>query len=506
MAVHTEPDDEAALDSRRRGIRSLRLHTAKGVMINGAFDVGLLGVSALRGLIVAGFLTRAQYGVWGVLGLTMFTALALKNQFGAGDKYVQQSETDQELAFRTAFTVEAIFAAATIPVAAVITLIYAFVSGHWVIVAPGLLMLLMIPAIVLEFPITVFYRSMDYRRQRRLLSADPLVGAVATIALAIAGAGYWSFVIGLLAGTWTGAFVAIRACPYRLAFHYERGMLRDYLRFSTPMLIAGLSGIVMFQVLYLVGADALGLIGLGTFTLVGNFVQFTDQADATVTQTLYPAICAVQEKTELLAEIFVKSNRLSLMWAVHFGVGLTLFASDLCHFAIGARWLPAVPLFEIMGLVTAFNHVGYNWSAFVRARGDTRPIAWLSVIFVAAFLAAAVPLMYTVGVTGIGWAFASTAVISLVMRAVLLNRMFRGFWLTTQLFRAFQPTAVAAVPILALRLVFGGEHGLLEAIGVFLLYALLTIAATLLLERNLLREALGYIVARSTPRSASASA
>ena len=499
MAPQTQSVDEVAGDPRRRGIRNLRLHSAKGVMINGAFDLGLLSVSALRGLIVAAFLTRAQYGIWGVLGLTMFTALALKSQFGAGDKYVQQSDADQERAFQAAFTVEAIFAAATAPVSAAIVLIYALISHQSVIIVPGMLLLLMLPGVVLEFPITVFYRSMDYRRQRRLLAVDPLIAAVMTIGLAVAGAGYWSFVAGLLAGTWAGAFVAVRACPYRLAFRYERGMLSEYLRFSTPMLIAGLAGVVMFQVLYLVGANALGLAALGTFTVVGNFVQFTDQADATVTQTLYPAICAVQEKTELLAEIFVKSNRLSLMWAVPFGVGVALFPADLCHFVLGTRWLPAVPLFEIMGLATAVNHVGYNWTAFVRARGQTRPIAWQAVVTVGAFLAAAVPLMYTVGLTGIGWAYAGGIAVSLLMRTFFLNRLFLDVRLTRQLVRAFGPTAVATVPVLAIRAGWGREHDLIAAIAMFTLYVLLTVLATLGLERKLLGEAWGYIANRARP-------
>jgi O-antigen/teichoic acid export membrane protein len=242
-----------------------------------------------------------------------------------------------------------------------------------------------------------------------------------------------------------------------------------------------------------------GVVGLGVFTVVGNFVQFTDQADATITQTLYPAICAVQEKTELLAEIFIKSNRLSLIWAVPFGVGVAVFPADLCHFVIGDRWLTAVPLFEIMGVATAVNHVGYNWTAFVRARGDTRPIAWQAVVSVIAFLAAAVPLMYGLGVTGIGWAFASGIAVSMIMRMVLLHRMFRDVRLTRQLIRAFVPTVLATLPILAIRATWGSETDLPAAIGMFSLYVVLTVAATIAVERRLVREAWGYIAARARP-------
>lgn len=493
------PDAVQAGAARRRGIASLRLHTARGVLINGAFDLGLVGVSALRGLIVAAFLTRSEYGVWGLLGLSMWTALALKNQFGAGDKYVQQSEIDQELAFHRAFTVEAIFAAVVAPAAAAIVVLYALVSGHSVVLVPGLLLLLMLPAIVLQFPLSAFYRKMDYRSQRRLQAIDPLLGALVTVALAIAGAGYWSFVLGALVGAWAGAAVALRASPYRLALRYEVGTLRSYVRFSAPLLIAALAGIAMFQVIYMVGSDALGLAGLGAFTLVGNFVQFTDQADSIVTNTLYPAVCAVQDRLSLLAEIFVKSNRLSLMWAVPFGVGLALFAHDLFRLVIGSKWLAAAPLLEVMGLVTAVHHVGYNWSAFFRARGETRPIAVLAVVPVAVFIAAGVPLMYGVGLVGLGYAFALSELVALVMRAILLGRLFEGFRPLSHLLRAFQPTLVAAVPVLALRTALGAEQTLLGALALFGLYVLLTIVATVGFERRLLEEAWGYLAARRVP-------
>ena len=116
-------------------------------------------------------------------------------------------------------------------------------------------------------------------------------------------------------------------------------------------------------------------------------------------------MCAVKDRVPLLSEIFVKSNRLSLIWAVPFGVGLALFASDLVHFVLGAKWVPAIVILQIMGIVTAVHHVGYNWAAFVKARGTTWPIAISAVLVTAVTLAAAIPLMYSHGLLGLGIAF-----------------------------------------------------------------------------------------------------
>lgn len=486
----------APRENRLQGIRDPRRHLARGTLTNGAFDVGLLALSAVRGLAMAAFVTRADYGLWGLIGLTMWTALGLKTQFGAGEKYIQQSEDDQELAFKRAFTMEVLFAAAAACIAAIVVVVVEHVTGNGRVLLPSLLLLLLLPSAALQFPIAVFYRRMHFRRQRSLSVVDPVVAAVVAIGLAAAGAGYWSFVVGALCGSWSQALVAVRVSPYRLGWSYDRATLRQYVGFSGPLLIMGVSVLALFYVIYLVGSQAVGLAGIGAFTLVGNLVQFTDQADSIITGTLYPAVCAVQDRTKLLSEIFVKSNRLSLMWAVPFGVGMALFAPDLVRFMFGSRWRPAIPVLEIMGLVTAVHHVGYNWGAFVKARGKTWPIAVSAVITTSLTIAAGIPLMYSHGVVGLAWAFVVGEAAGFTIRGIWLTKFFAGTRIITQLLRGFAPVAVAAGLVLLGRRTLGSEHSAPAAIGVFVVYIAVSAGSTWLLERPLLREALGYLAQR----------
>lgn len=469
------------------------------MLINGGFQIGLLAVSAIRGFVVAGFLTRSDYGIWGFIGLTMWTAMGLKMQFGAGEKYVQQSDEDEEHAFQRAFTMELLFAGAAAPLAIGALLAVVAITGQQQILAPSLILLLLLPAAVLQFPLTIFYRKLDFRRQRTLQALDPIVGTSVMIGLAAAGAGYWSFVIGTLAGGWALALVVWRASPYRPALRYERGTLRQYLAFSWPLLVNAFAALVLFYGIYLVGNAEIGIAGIGAFTLAGNIVQFTDQADNVITSTLYPAVCAVKDRVSLLSEVFVKSNRLSLMWAVPFGVGIALFASDLVRLVLGPRWLAAVPVLEIMGLVTAMNHVGYNWSAFVKARGTTWPIAVSAVLATAVVVGSGIPLMHSDGVTGLALAFAVGEVVAFGIRGIWMARFFTGVRILSHLMRAFAPTMLACLPVIFLRVVVGEEQTLPSAVAVFALYTACTVGATAALERPLLREAVGYMLHRSTP-------
>jgi PST family polysaccharide transporter len=490
----------SAYEGRFGTSADLRGLAADGAIVTGVFHLGVAALTLLRGFAVAALVTPTDYGVWGLLGLAVWTALAIRS-LGVNEKYVQQSEGDQILAFQRAFTIELIFAGVAAALLLGIVPAMATVTGRSELLAPGLVLVALLPAGALQFPIWAFHRRMDFRTQRKLQALEPLAATVVTVVLATLGAGYWSFVGGVIAGAWAAAAGALRHSPYPLALRYDRAALRTYLAYSWPLVITGVGVLVVFQVVYLVGSDALGIAALGAFTLAGNIIAFSDRADAIVTEALFPALCAVRDRTAVLFEAFVKSNRLALMWAAPFGVALSLFAGDLVDFVVGERWAPAVGLLQIMGVVTAVRHVGFNWHAFYRARGDTRPIAASAVIGLIVFVGAAVPLMYAHGLVGLAWAFAVAEAAALAIRSFYLRRLFPGFRMTGHFLRALAPTAAVAALILAVRTLESGERTAVEAAAELGGYVLLVTVASVASERALLREALA-LVRRRRPASA----
>lgn len=427
-----------------------------------------------------------------MLLIALGTLLLLK-QVGIGDRYVQQEEDDQELAFQRAFTAElvadAVFGALVVAAVPLVCVVY----GEWKLLAPGLVLCLLIPAGVLQAPVWVHYRRMAFARQRMLQAVDPIVAFGLTVGLAAAGAGYWSLVVGAVAGAWAGAAVAVLASPYPLRLRMERSNLRAYAGFSWPLLVAGASTMVIAQATMLVGEAKLGLAGAGAIALAASIALYAERVDSIVTQTLYPAICAVRERTELLFETFAKSNRLALMWGMPFGVGVALFAEDLMRFGIGDRWRPALGLVQAFGLIAAVNHIGFNWSAFYMARGQTRPLAVVSVAGMVVFLAVAIPLLATHGLDGLALGMGITCAAALVGRAFYLVRLFPGFPVARHALRAVAPTVPAAGVVLLARAVEGPGRGAAAAVAEVTLYLVVTAVATVALERPLLLEAIGYL-------------
>src|SRR5437868_12747425 len=144
MAVTERPEIDT-------GGRTLRAHAARGTLINSGFQIGLAGLGMLRRVVIAAFLTREEFGIWGIIVTTLITLSWLK-QLGIADKYVQQDEPDQELAYQKAFTLEFLISIAFFVLIVIVMPVYAVAYGHTEIILPGVLVAASVPISAFETP------------------------------------------------------------------------------------------------------------------------------------------------------------------------------------------------------------------------------------------------------------------------------------------------------------------------------------------------------------------
>lgn len=479
-------------DRLRERTGGLRAHTASGMAFNAIFAIGLQGLSFLRGFLVAMLLAPEDYGVWAVIVIA-YVGMSRLFQAGIVDKYIQQDDPDEELAFQKAFTLEALLTGGMAVLLALATPLLALAYRAPEMIAPGLVSLLAVPGTILQIPIWAYARDLHFRRARILSSVDPFVGVVATIAGAIGGLGYWSFVLGSVCASWAGAAVVLRYAPYPLRFRFDRATAREYTRFSWPILLSSVSNSLLIQGVTLFARSAVGLAGIGAMSLANSIRLYTEFADGIISSTMYPAVAAIKERRELLFESFVKSNRLALMWGMPVGVGAALFADDLLTYVLGPKWTYALTLFQAVGVVSAIGHIAFNWDDYVRLHGDTRPIAAYAWITLVTWGTVPIPLMLADGLRGYSMGILIAAVLTLCVRGYYLRKMFAGFALLPHVVRALTPTVPAVSAVLALRSLEPAARTPAVALAELALYLGVTVGATWLAERALLREAWGYL-------------
>jgi O-antigen/teichoic acid export membrane protein len=472
----------------------LRNRTLRGAVVTGGFLVLIDGLVLVQGLVVTRLLGPQAIGLYGVVSTTVISLIALK-RVGIDEAFVQQAEPDQEREFQYAFTLElGLSTAMTLIILAGAPLVALIYGDHRL--TPLMLSLAYLPlAFALQAPMWVFFRRMDYRRQRSLQAIQPFVSFVVTVPLAAAtDLGVWSLVVGQVAGYIAGVGAAIASSPYRLALRYDRAVATRYLRFSAPILLAVLGAMLVAQGQILAIKLHDGLAAAGFITLAVTLTRYIDRADQIVTATIYPAICAIQNQRRALEELYLKSNRATLMWVLPYAAGLLLFAPDLVHFALGHRWDGAIVLLQGLAIVGAITQFGFNWFSFYRAHGNPRPQAIEAGAGTASFLLLGIGGLLLDGFDGFVLGRIGAALVTLVIRGVFIRRLLPGARYRSLLAPTLLPLALASAAAMALRLLlWGGHRPLLQALAELALFSVVYVALAVRRERNLLAELLAAV-------------
>jgi len=477
----------------------LRAAVARGGVVNALFLSGAEALVLLQGLLATALLGPQAIGLYGVVTTTAMAIVALR-RVGIDEAYVQQEAEHEEAEFQRAFSVELAIGLVAALLIAVLAPVLAAAYDDDRLLALTLAVAYLPVAFSLQAPQWIFFRRMEYLRLRALQAVVPLVTVGVTVPLLLAGVGVWSLVIGPFCGNAAAVVAAQRASPYRLRLRPDREAARRYLRFSWPIFATALATLFVAQGQIAVFGISDGLAAAGWMTLAATLARYADRADQILATTIYPAIVRVRDRIAVLEELFAKSNRLALMWALPFGVGLALFGADLIDFVLGDDWAPAAVLVGGLAVATALQQLGYNWFAFYRARGSSWPQAVESAAFAGAFAALALPGALAWGTWGFVAGRLATTGCVLAVRRVYVRRLLPGVSLLALAARAAAPVLIATVPVLALRLaLWGGERPLVQALAELVLWLGLLAAATLRLERPLLAELRGYLRGRTEP-------
>jgi O-antigen/teichoic acid export membrane protein len=472
----------------------LRARTVRGALITGAFLIAIDALVVAQGLIVTRLLGPELIGLYGIVTVTTMTVIALK-RVGIDEAYVQQDEAGPEEAeFQRAFTLELVasagFALLLCALAPAVAAVYDDDRLLGLMLATAYLPL----AFALQAPLWVFFRRMEYGRQRALQAIQPVVSFAVTVPLAASGFGVYSLVVGPLAGYVAAVVATIALSPYRLAVRWDGAAARRYLRFSAWILVATVATLVVQQGQVLAFDLAEGLAWVGFLTLAVTVTRYVDRADQIVTAAIYPAIAAIQGRTRTLEELFVKSNRATLLWVLPFCLGLVLFAPDLVTFVVGEEWRDAEMLIQGLAVAGLLQHLGFNWFSFYRAHGDTRPPAVEAVVVAVAFVALAVPGLVAWGAVGFVAGRIAAVAIGLVVRGRYVRRMLPSVSLGELVRPSLPPVAAAAAGVLVLRAaLWGGGRPGWQAAAELLVFVAAFAALALPRERALLAELRGAV-------------
>jgi PST family polysaccharide transporter len=285
-------------------------------------------------------------------------------------------------------------------------------------------------------------KRIDFRSRTQAEVIDILVRGLASIALAVVGAGAASIVLGYLAGTMALVVTLWVVVPWRprlrARWHDVRGLVRFGVAYSALDAIVAVSNNVDYVFVgRVLGASAVGFYSLG-FRLPELVIM---NLSLVAGRVLFPAFAAVAR--DALADAFVTAFRYTMMLSMPLAAGLAALAHPIIIALFGEKWEPSVPVMQVLTVWALILTVNIASGTVFKAIGRPQVLVALALPRLL-LLVAALALFTDQGIVAVAACQAAVGALLLPLTTVLAARRL-GVSAATLLGELWPPLLAAAL-------------------------------------------------------------
>ncbi|HEX7022670.1 MAG TPA: lipopolysaccharide biosynthesis protein, partial [Trueperaceae bacterium] len=209
----------------------------------------------------------------------------------------------------------------------------------------------------------ILTRDFDFRALafRRLMGV--MAGGVLGVVMAVMGFGVWSLVGQQLCGALVEAGVLWWASDWAPGWGLGREYFKDLFSFGINITGTNLLNFANRRSDDLLIGYFLGPVALGYYTVAYRLLLIlTDLLANTINQVALPAFARLQKEPKRLLDAFYKATNLASLVAFPCFVGLAVLAPELTRGVFGEKWLPSVPVMQVLALIGILHSV-FNLNA-----------------------------------------------------------------------------------------------------------------------------------------------
>lgn len=388
---------------------SLGTRAAQGAIWNYSAFLVSKGLLFVATLILARLLSPAEFGLVG-MALAVITVLDILRDFGIGSAviyYQREGQAGANLAFFLSGGIGlALFAANWLlaPLSAQFFKTAGPGDTQTVVALLQALGLSLLFASVGSTQDALLQKDIDYRRRMIPQVGRTLIKGALSVALALAGWGVWSLVIGQVAGEGVATLLLWLVSGWRPTLELRRQLVRPMLGYSFQIMLAGGLGTFVADVDYLIIGRALGEAPLGLYTLGFRIPELTIRSLAeAVSNVAFPVAARLQSDLEALRDAYLRMQHYMLLILAPMGLGLAVVTPSLIHILFQNKWDPVIPVMQLLSIYMALGGINHWPGVVYKAAGRPDILNKLSFLK----LVALVPVLWwsavNYGIVGVAW-------------------------------------------------------------------------------------------------------
>lgn len=377
-------------------------------------------VSWVAVLVAARLLSPADFGMVEMAGFVVVLTNVLA-EFGLGTTVLQMRELDRAVLAQLN-TISFLFSTIAFGFSVALTpLIAAFFRTEQL----KLLMIVNSSAFfvtaVQAVPYGLLQRDMDYRKLSIAEAVQAVVQGVATVSSAVAGAGYWSLLIGPLTGKISAAALMVfwKPVPFGLPRWKE---IAAPIRFGFEISLSRVAWTAYSQADAIIIGRMLGESALGTYRLAMSLASApAEKIGMLIMRVTGPLFARVQEDLSLVRRYFLFITDALALAIFPLVFGLIVMAPDLVRTVLGAKWADGIVPVQWLAAFMALRTLNTLMAQVLQSLRFTKFLMWVS--------------LFTFVLMPVSFVFATRWGISAVAAAWLLTSPFTLLPPAVKLFR-----------------------------------------------------------------------
>lgn len=402
---------------------SLKRDTLKAVFWNAVQRYGVLIISFLSNIVLARLLTPEDFGVIGLLNVFVAVAESMVDT-GFGASLIQRKDTSN-IDYSTVFIWN-------ISVALLLTIVLLIaapsISIYFNIERLSPVLRVASCIILVNALASVQMARLTKKLQFKLIAIRTLIAAIVSsitgIALALLGCGIWALVAQIIVSSVVCSVLIWILSKWKPSMQFSWASIKKMFNFGSMIFISGIFDTLYTNIQGFIIGKQFSVNELGYYTQAKKLESVPVQGTSSVlSQVLFPVYATVADDRGRHIGIVRKNVRIITFLTFPIMLLLIIIAHPLIEFLFSAKWLPAVPLFQILCVFGFLQPLNIANAQIFKAIGRGDIYFYLQtlkrIINIVLIL-----LSVRFGLYAMMWTIALTGLVSYVLNIVFTHRVF----------------------------------------------------------------------------------
>lgn len=328
--------------------QSLKEKTVRGFGWSFGGSLASYGITFIVGIVLARLLSPDEYGLIGIILIivTIFNTIVDGGFSNALIRKIDAKEED----YNTVFFINLIVSTALYFILFISApFVASFFRNQQLIPLTRVMGICVIINAFSLIQSTLLVKEIDFKSITKCQIISSLLSGVIGIAMAYVGYGVWSLVGQQISAKLFNTVLLWVARKWYPHFVFSYSSFKELWGFGWKLLVTSLINSVWNELFQVVIGKCYSTQTLGYYTKAREYVAIVSNNLTSVVQRVsYPALSEIQEDKVRLKRGYKKVIKVTMLVAFVLILGLAACAHNLVLVLIGEKWLPAVPLMQLI--------------------------------------------------------------------------------------------------------------------------------------------------------------